>query len=233
MQREAESYFRHLDARILRGELDASIELFQQYCKVAIASTHEAGYAELFDVFSLVGESPLVPCLDSALGGEPFIPFQYCLVRRVFATQIREAAPFHQDISPIGPDVPISCWVPLSECGADAPGLEFVARAMSDRLARTKANSHHGSEIDEEVVVSDFGRHLWHPELRPGDVIVFNNLTIHRSFLIEGMTKPRYSIEFRGRPFFDRRARAPVGRPGRGVQKDAAGFVKRLRATGQ
>ncbi len=158
-----------------------------------------AGYAQLFDVFALVGESPLVPCLESALGGEPFVPFQYCLVRRVFATQVREATPFHQDISPIGPDVPISCWVPLNACGADAPGLKLVAHAMSDRMTpSTRSDSHHpGAEIDEDDVLREFGRYLWHPELGPGDVVVFNNLTIHRSFLTEGMAKPRYSIEFR------------------------------------
>ena len=112
--RRAEAYFRHLDARIRSGESDDAIELFKQYCNVAIASTQTAAHTDLFDVFGLVDESALVPCLEAALGGEPFVPFQYCLVRRVFATQIREAAPFHQDISPIGPDVPVSCWVPLT-----------------------------------------------------------------------------------------------------------------------
>ena len=87
-------------------------------------------------------------------------------------------------------------------CGVDAPGLELVARALTHRLPpSTRPDSHHpGAEIDEDAVIGDYGRDLWHPEFRPGDVVVFGNFTIHRSYLSAGMAKPRYSIEFRVLP---------------------------------
>jgi hypothetical protein len=53
---------------------------------------------------------------------------------------------------------------------------------------------------DSEIVLERYGDQLWAPEMRAGDVIIFNHLVVHRSHIIEGMTKERQSVDLRFYP---------------------------------
>jgi len=112
-----------------------------------------------------------------------------------------QALPFHQDQHILQTPL-LNVWIPLAECGVHAPGLEVVVTDRRDLLAVAGPPEHavpvERARIDERLVLEMFGPGaLWHPNLRPGDVLVFAGTTIHRSHVTPQMTKPRLSVELR------------------------------------
>ena len=112
-----------------------------------------------------------------------------------------QALPFHQDQSILQTPL-LNVWIPLAECGVDAPGLEVAVTDKRDLLAVAGPPDHdlpvERARIDERLVVETFGPGaLWRPSLRPGDALVFAGTTVHRSHVTPAMTKPRLSVEMR------------------------------------
>ena len=134
------------------------------------------------------------------LGGSPRLdPNSY--VRALVPGPHIQALPFHQDQSILQTPL-LNVWIPLAECGVDAPGLEVVVTDKRDLLAMAGPPDHEVPvervRIDERLVVETFGPGaLWRPSLRPGDALVFAGTTVHRSHVTPAMTKPRLSVEMR------------------------------------
>src|SRR5215470_10670930 len=94
------------------------------------------------------------------------------------------AAAWHRDFSFVGPagiDQSVNFWFPLVEVGIDAPSLEIVVG--SHRYMREIPDETPGiTNIAEEWLathLSDYVR--WTPSCRPGDVVMFDHQTIHRT----------------------------------------------------
>ena len=93
-----------------------------------------------------------------------------------------------------GPAIPmtrlLTCWIPLTPCGRDSPGLEFVRRPQPVLL--------HFTELDDAVLRRRFSpEDFWAPELEPGDGLVFLNGTLHRTDARPEMRHDRISVEYR------------------------------------
>ena len=146
-------------------------------------------------------DCPAIHAMAGAyLGEEPRLnPNSY--VRALIPGPHIQALPFHQDQSILRTPL-LNVWVPLAECGVEAPGLEVVVTDKRDLLAIAGLPDHdlpvERARIDERLVVETFGPGaLWHPSLRPGDALVFAGTTVHRSHVTPAMTKPRLSVEMR------------------------------------
>lgn len=98
----------------------------------------------------------------------------------------------------------LNFWVPLDDCGVDAPGLQIVR----DNVYETQKFVGYDPDaitfdpdrlklINENVFDHFDETQLFAPELKVGDVFVFHNWTIHQTNCREGMTKPRQSCELR------------------------------------
>ena len=84
----------------------------------------------------------------------------------------------------------VTCWIALTACGVDAPGLEFV-RARMDRLLKP-------TELNDQVVRARFTEDVfWRPALQPGDALLFQGDILHRTYATPEMTADRTSIELR------------------------------------
>jgi ectoine hydroxylase-related dioxygenase (phytanoyl-CoA dioxygenase family) len=84
----------------------------------------------------------------------------------------------------------VTCWIALTPCGVDAPGLEVV----TDRVGRLLAPAELADgAIDQRWPMSRRRR----PVLEAGDVLAFSGDTLHRTHVSESMTAPRTSIELR------------------------------------
>ncbi len=84
----------------------------------------------------------------------------------------------------------LTCWIPLSACGTDSPGLEFVRRRQEALL--------HFTELDDAALRRRFAaEEFWAPSLAPGDGLVFLNGTLHRTCALPGMRRDRMSVEYR------------------------------------
>ena len=86
---------------------------------------------ELFDTLEAVG---MLPLLSEYLGERPALTVDKCTLRRV---AVDTNADWHQDGAFLGPGIrTVNMWLSLSECGRDAPGLDFVP-ARLDRIVDT------------------------------------------------------------------------------------------------
>lgn len=98
----------------------------------------------------------------------------------------------------------LNFWVPLDDCGIDAPGLQIVRDNVYgtqrfvgyDPVADTFDTEK--LEVINERVFDQFDREcLFAPELKVGDVFIIHNWTIHESNCNDRMTNVRQSCELR------------------------------------
>lgn len=83
----------------------------------------------------------------------------------------------------------VTCWIPLTTCGCTAPGLELVDVSL-DYLLKPEA-------LVDQAVAASFSNDAIRPQMVPGDVLLFDGATLHRTYVVESMTQDRISIEFR------------------------------------
>jgi ectoine hydroxylase-related dioxygenase (phytanoyl-CoA dioxygenase family) len=138
---------------------------------------------------------PLRAVVQDALGGAPWCLADQCWVRRA-----RPPHHWHQDgglhhdylNQPLaGALLPmVTCWIALTPCGDDAPGLEWVEPALPQLLPP--------AELTDSAVHARFPETAFHrPRLAAGDALVFGGGLLHRTHATAAMTRPRTSIECR------------------------------------
>ena len=161
----------------------------------------------VFDVWSALSNRVTERCV-TRLGSSIAIDADQCWVRRQYPA---ESAPprhrphgWHQD-GALGFDfapsldaaIPddallrmVTCWIALTPCGTDAPGLDIV----TDRVDRMLAPAQ---------LTDDSVERRWplprrvRPALEAGDALVFSGNVLHRTHVSASMTRTRTSIELR------------------------------------
>jgi len=84
----------------------------------------------------------------------------------------------------------ITCWIPLTPCGDDAPGLEWVSTPVDCMLAP--------AELTEAAVRAAFPPEAFErPVMAAGDALLLPGTTLHRTHVTPAMTQDRTSIELR------------------------------------
>jgi len=84
----------------------------------------------------------------------------------------------------------LTCWIALTPCGVDAPGLEFV----TDRVDRVLPLA---QLLDEVVNLRSPSSRRTRPVLRAGDAMLFGGGVLHRTHATTAMSLTRTSIELR------------------------------------
>ena len=96
----------------------------------------------------------------------------------------------HRDL-PEGALLPMqTCWIALTPCGADAPGLEWVNAPTPQLLCPSELID---TAVQQRFAAQGFER----PILQPGDAVVFDGSLLHRTHLRPAMTATRTSLELR------------------------------------
>jgi hypothetical protein len=169
---------------------------------------------DIFDIdVSIILHVLASPCLDAArayFGVEPIVQMGNLLVRKLDPANPRFTSmglPFHQDGFGYGAGTRLlNLWTLLSpdECGQTSPGLEFVLDQIGgiipvEKNPRPSPHSHAEPSYDR---MSEYLRAYdpWCPSVNLGDVIVFNEIAMHRSHLNRAQTLARYSAEVRIMP---------------------------------
>jgi ectoine hydroxylase-related dioxygenase (phytanoyl-CoA dioxygenase family) len=91
------------------------------------------------------------------------------------------------------------CWVPLTPCGADAPGLE-IAIGHIDYLVKHESSGSWEEGLAEEEYKRLESLPVFAPVLFPGDVVLFDDKTFHRTYVPPNVSKTRLSFDFRAPP---------------------------------
>jgi hypothetical protein len=148
--------------------------------------------AELVDTIADVG---LGRAINAYLGERPVLSVNKCTLRRVGAEPTN--ANWHQDGAFLGDGIrSVNVWMSLSHCGRDAPGLDIVPRRF-DRVLETGTDGAifpwtMGPGLIDRV---SEGAPVCRPEFEPGDVLLFDDLFLHRTAADPAMTRPRHAIE--------------------------------------
>ena len=160
-----------------------------------------------FDVVDLFERIGLREVIDQFLGEPATVSIQKTTLRKA---EPGPAGGWHQDGSFMGETRALNVWVALSDCGVDAPGLEFVPRRIEDLLETGGEGSGvEGIEKPEtdgvtahEVLIGtrtaedaggEFG--VVRPAFEAGDVMLFDDRFLHRTGSEPEMPNPRYAIE--------------------------------------
>lgn len=92
--------------------------------------------------------------------------------------------PWHRDFSFVGPagiGQSVNFWIPLTEVGEVAPSIEVIV-ASHNRMVNIPDETPGVTNIEEQWVTDHLGSLLrWVPHCKPGDVMVFDHQTIHRT----------------------------------------------------
>lgn len=164
----------------------------------------------LGDVVAAVFRDRIAAECHAALGAAVVCAIDHCWVRRQYPRDrypARHAAHrWHQDgalafdfaaasRAGSGGDLltMLTCWIALTPCGDDAPGLEWPDRASATLLPVAR--------LDDAAVAVDLAGADYHrPVMAAGDALVFGGGLLHRTHVTASMSRQRTSVELR---FFD------------------------------
>jgi hypothetical protein len=112
--------------------------------------------------------------------------------------------PWHQDTFgfPAG-FAALNCWTMMSpdQCGVTAPGLEFILDRFGGFVEKESAptsKTYHFLETSHARLQGLLAAYdPWRPSIRLGDVLIFTELAMHRTYLHSGQSGTRYSAEVR------------------------------------
>jgi len=198
----AQTIYDERDALEARGELPAA--LHKTHRIVRAVPLHELGDLHV----RLLEHQPMKDFAACVLG-RPVRGPSVSAVRAAIPGKINLNLPFHQDSYILAESgfhpaaAPLAVvWIPLEACGIDRPGLEVVARPVTEIVPtiRQEGNFYasRGLEIPEDVVLARYGRDsLVHPAFETGDVLLFKGTTIHRTYATPAMREARLSIDLR------------------------------------
>ena len=145
-------------------------------------------------VVGLYRANGLLEAIERYLGEPPLLSVGKTVLRRA---EPKGRDGFHQDGAFMGAGTrAVNVWLALSDCGRDAPGLELVPA----RLPGIVETGTEGAIMDWAVgrPVAERaagGRGLVMPTFRAGDALVFDQLMLHSTGFLPGMTKRRYAVE--------------------------------------
>lgn len=89
--------------------------------------------------------------------------------------------------------------IPFTEFDGSCSDVELITLPMVTLYPPTDSpeTQFASFELDHKMVLGKFGEHRWRPRLALGDVIVFREGTLHRSYVEPTMTKTRASVDLR------------------------------------
>jgi ectoine hydroxylase-related dioxygenase (phytanoyl-CoA dioxygenase family) len=145
---------------------------------------------ELFEVFHNVGLAQLV---RSYLGERPALAIDKCTLPRV--GQI-SGTDWHQDGAFLGKGIrTINVWMALSDCGRDAPGLDVVPCRLHEIVETGTEEAMFPWSVGPGVVERVSAATVCRPTFEAGDVLLFDEMFLHRTAIDPSMTQERYAVE--------------------------------------
>jgi len=145
---------------------------------------------EMIEIWSAVGLGAL---LEGYLGEWPALSYKKCTLRRTPADVPTE---WHQDGAFLGVDTrTVNVWLACSPCGVEAPSLDIVPRRLSEIVPTGTADAQWDWSVGPSVASRIAGGAPARPEFAPGDALLFDQMTLHRTGVSPRMTRTRYAIE--------------------------------------
>jgi hypothetical protein len=132
--------------------------------------------------------------LEGYLGERPALSVNKATLRRV---PVDTGGEWHQDGAFLGDEIrTVNVWLALTHCGDVAPGLDVVARRMTEILATGVDGAMFDWSVGPDAVERVKGpAGVVRPIFEAGDALLFDQRFLHRTAADATMTEPRYAIE--------------------------------------
>jgi hypothetical protein len=148
----------------------------------------------MFDILDLYTALGLRSIVSDYLGSRPVLSANKCTLRRV---SVKTNGDWHQDGAFLGSGIrAINMWLTLTPCGVDAPGLDLVPRRFDSIVETGTGGAYFEWAVGPEVVKrvsADVG--VVRPRFDAGDLLIFDDLFLHRTAIEPEMTRERHAIE--------------------------------------
>jgi hypothetical protein len=146
---------------------------------------------DLLDLYEQIG---LGRVATAYLGERPVLSANKCTLRHV---RLESGTDWHQDGAFLGKGIKaLNVWVALTDCGVDAPGLDLVPVRLDGVLPTGTGGAIFDWAVGPDVVEGLKDRApVVRPAFRAGDVMLFDELFLHRTAIDPSMTERRYAIE--------------------------------------
>lgn len=147
---------------------------------------------QVLHTYEAVGLRSLV---EDYLGERPVLSANKTTLRRA---RLEGKTDWHQDGAFIGTGIrALNIWLALTDCGVDAPGMDLVPR----RFETIQETGTGGAIFDwavgpETVAVLAADAPVVRPRFAAGDVVLFDELCLHRTALSSDMTVTRHAVEW-------------------------------------
>lgn len=103
---------------------------------------------------------------------------------------------WHQDGSFLGPGTAsVNAWVSLSHCGTDAPSIDVIPHRYESIVGAGGEGAQFDWSVSDEDARQLAPVQMVRPVFAPGDALLFDQLTLHRTGIDEAMTSDRFAIE--------------------------------------
>lgn len=148
----------------------------------------------LEQVFTAYEEVGLREVVGDYLGERPALSANKATLRRA---RLEGHTDWHQDGAFLGSGIrALNVWVALTDCGVDAPGLDLVPRRFADVQTTGTGGAIFDWAVGPDVVSRlSVDAPVVRPRYRAGDVMLFDELFLHRTALDASMTRPRHAVE--------------------------------------
>lgn len=145
---------------------------------------------ELLEVYEALG---LRDIIQDFLGDRPVMSANKCTLRKVDPDQL---GGWHQDGAFLGDHIrAINIWLALSDCGVDAPGLDIVPTRI-DHIVETGTEGAYFDWAVSDQKIEELEFDVVRPAFSAGDLVIFDEMMLHRTATAPTMTLHRHAIEF-------------------------------------
>jgi hypothetical protein len=148
----------------------------------------------MYELLETLDEVGLRRLIGAHFDERPLLSMNKSTLRRV---PLDTSSDWHQDGAFLGQGIrTVNVWLSLSHCGRDAPGLDIVPRRL-DRIVETgtEGASFPWSVAPDKVEQACGASSVVRPIFEPGDVLLFDDLFLHRTAIDAGMTRERHAVE--------------------------------------
>jgi Phytanoyl-CoA dioxygenase (PhyH) len=147
----------------------------------------------LFHAIEALEGSGVVDHIAGYLGERPALSAKKTSLRRAGPDSPTE---WHQDGSFLGEGIrTVNVWTALTPCGQDAPSIDVFARPFEEIVATGTDDALFDWSVSEQAAQRLERNDVVRPVFEPGDALLFNQLTLHRTGIESTMSQERYALE--------------------------------------
>jgi hypothetical protein len=146
----------------------------------------------MFDLVEVFDEVNLSALAREYFGEAPMLLARKGTLRRI--SHEGNTGGWHQDGAFMGLDVrSLNIWLALTHCGDDAPGLDIVARRLTELVETAEGAFAWATSPDaaEAIAAGAVVRRVF----EAGDALIFDHFNLHRTAIAPAMERDRHAIE--------------------------------------